>query len=220
MSPSVRSSSSTRRAKCTWRNSPNGSRAFFGSAIPGCEVIDARSLRSAPSRPGRTGATTVNCDWGVTTSELEAEVDQALLTPVDLSQIEPRTDQADLVPYPVRHQRGLGVVEDNALLAVEPAGALVHLGDDGLEAERQNSVLKRAALGVEDFPLPAKVIDDLCDRLRILGPRRDDGRAGGRAVRNVPRRARTKEVIELGLGHRQQLCYVVCHCHLLGGCPL
>src|SRR6266404_1226413 len=202
MSPSVGSLSRTRRAKCNCPNSPNGSSELRGSAMPGCDVIDARTLRSASSRPARTGATTVNCDWGVTTSELETEVDQALLCPVDLAEVDPGADQADLVAYPVRDEGSLRVVQNDALLAVEPAWGLVDLGDDRLYAERQNAVLERAALGVEDFPLPAKVIDDLCDRLTVFGSRCDDRRAGGGAVRNVARRARTEQIVELALGHR------------------
>src|SRR5437667_888479 len=215
MSPRVGSSSNTRRAKCSWANSPNGSSAFFGSAIPGCEVIDASSVRSAASCPARAGATTVKCDCGVTTSELQTEVDQALLVPVHLAQIELRADQADLGTVPVRDHRGLRVVEDDALLAVEPARALVELGDNRLQAEGQDAVLERPARGVEHLSLPAEVIDDLRDRARVRGARRDDGSAVGGAVRHVACGTCAKQIIELGLGNRQQLLYVVCHGHLL-----
>src|SRR5215468_9416300 len=129
-----------RRAKCNRSNSPNGTSAFFGSAIPGCDVMVASTPRSAGAWPVLTAATIVNCDCGVTDSELQAEVDQALLGPVDLTEIEIGTDQADLVPYPMRDQRGLRVVEHDAFLAVEPARTLVDLGDDRFEAERPDAV--------------------------------------------------------------------------------
>jgi hypothetical protein len=60
----------------------------------------------------------------------------------------------------VREERGLGVVEDDALFAVEPARVLVDLGDDRVEAGRENPVSQRAFFRVEVFALPGEVIID------------------------------------------------------------
>ena len=69
--------------------------------------------------------------------ELKREIDQALFAPVNFSEIGARSDLADLIPNPVREERRLGVIENDALLAVEPALALVDLGDDRVQAEGQ-----------------------------------------------------------------------------------
>src|SRR4029077_2054954 len=92
--------------------------------------------RRRPARPPGSGPA-ASC------SELEAEVDQAILGPVHLAEIKARADEADLVANVVRHERRLGVVEDDALLVVEPARRLVDLGDDRLDAEGEEAVLEQ-----------------------------------------------------------------------------
>src|SRR5690349_10719582 len=134
MSASVGSLRITKRAKCSRGNSPKGTSVLCGSAAPGAaaEFICASNSRSAASRPAASGASTVNCDCGVTARlELQAEIDQAILAPVHLAQVEIRRDQPDLIADPLGDQRGVGVVQHDALLAIEPARALVHLGNDG-----------------------------------------------------------------------------------------
>src|SRR5262245_12153455 len=65
MSASVSSSSSTKRAKCTFSNCPSGTSGFAGSIQPGAVFIESSSRRSSASREGVTVARTVNVDWGV-----------------------------------------------------------------------------------------------------------------------------------------------------------
>src|SRR5262245_62967372 len=72
MSPTVGSSRIASRAKCKRSNCPNGKIGLAGSAIPGFEFIVASSSRRPRSRPGVTGASTMNWDCGVTASELQA----------------------------------------------------------------------------------------------------------------------------------------------------
>ena len=55
--------------------------------------------------------------------------------------------------------------------------------------------------------------------LGVLRAWRDDRGALGGAVGNVAGRAGTEQLVELLLRHLQQLCDVVGHGHLLGGCP-
>src|SRR5262245_58408930 len=112
MSPTVRSSSTTKRAKWSRSNRPNGRTAFSGSTTPGRWFIEARRARRAPSRPATMGATTAKLDCGVTTrSELQGEVHETLLVPVDLTQVEPGADLPDLVADPLGDQGGVRVVE-------------------------------------------------------------------------------------------------------------
>ena len=60
---------------------------------------------------------------------MKREIDQALFAPVNFSEIGARSDLADLIPNPVRQERRLRVIQNNAFLAVEPALTLVDLGD-------------------------------------------------------------------------------------------
>src|SRR5262245_22005428 len=86
--------------------------------------------------------------------EPKREVDQPLLVPVDLAQVHARADLAELVADPARDERGLGVVEHDALLLVEPARRLVDLRDDRVQAEREDPVAQHALRAVEGLPLP------------------------------------------------------------------
>src|ERR1700733_3124115 len=103
MSPWFGSSSRAKRAKCKFENSPKGTRALFGSAAPGTEFMVASSCRKAGSRLFSIGATTVNCDCGVTALELQGEMNQPVLAPVHHAQVEIRRDEADLVADVLRH---------------------------------------------------------------------------------------------------------------------
>jgi hypothetical protein len=61
----------------------------------------------------------------------------------------------------MRDQRGLRVVEHGALLAVQPARALVDLRDDRPQADGKDLVAKLAAFAVEDLSLPEEQVRDL-----------------------------------------------------------
>src|SRR5919106_584610 len=143
MSPAVGASRTRKRAKCRRSNRPKGTRAFSGSTTPGRRFIEARRERRSPSRSSATGARTMKLDCGVIAIvrrplELQCKIDQSLPAPVHLAQIQARTDLADLVPDPLRDEGGVGVVENDALLAIQPAVFLVDPGNDGAEAERQD----------------------------------------------------------------------------------
>src|ERR1700693_5560405 len=124
------SSSRAKRAKCRIENSPKGTKALFGSATPGLKFMVPSSCRKAGSRPFSIGATTVNWDCGVTALELQAEMDQPVLAPVHHAQVEIRREATDLVPDVVRHDGRIGIVQDDALLGVQPTGTLVDPGDN------------------------------------------------------------------------------------------
>src|SRR4051812_34417372 len=75
-----------------------------------------------------------NAASGSSYGKLEREVDQFLFAPENDAEINPGRHFANLVPDPFRDQRGLGVIEDDADLLVEPALVLVNLGHDRLVA--------------------------------------------------------------------------------------
>src|SRR5688572_26702795 len=72
--------------------------------------------------------------------ELQREMKQPLLFPVDLAQIGAGFDLADLVADPLSDRRRLAVVDDDAFLLVEPGGPLVDRGDDRVQSEGRNPV--------------------------------------------------------------------------------
>src|SRR5580704_9718989 len=114
------------------------------------------------------GAATMKLDCGVmprvVPSELQREVDQPRLVPVDLAEVQPRRlDQPDLIANPMRDHRRLGVVQHNAFLAIQPAWRLVNPGDDGIEAEWPDAIAQQAGLGVEYLALPGKHADEFGD---------------------------------------------------------
>src|SRR5262249_50498307 len=131
--------------------------------------------------------------------ELEREVEQLLRVPVDRTEVGVRRDLADLVADVLGHERGLRVVEHDAILLVDQTLAYVDLGQDRFHAERPDVVHERLVLGVEDLPLPGEEIDHLRDVHRLRRPRIDDGGSLRLAVRNGPGRAVGKELLDLGL---------------------
>ena len=143
-------------------------------------------------------------------------MNEAGLVPEHYPEIETGTDEADLVAYPVRNDGGLRVVEDDAFLAVEPARLTNDAGKDSIEAEDADLVREEHLLCVEDLALPGEDVDELGDLGRVGGARRDDRRPLRVAVWNGPGFDAREEMVELGLGHRQQLCDIVGHC----GSPL
>src|SRR4051812_18921406 len=92
--------------------------------------------------------------------KLQCEMEDPGFPAKHLAKVEAGLDHADLVADPPRHQRGLRIIENDAFLAVEPALALVDLGDDRGDAEWQDLVLQQPGLGVKDFALPSEMIDE------------------------------------------------------------
>src|SRR5262249_8604678 len=92
-------------------------------------------LNRTPFIPAATA--TLRCSGR---SELQREVHDRLLVPIHAAEIKLRRDETYLVADPVRNQRRFGVVEDDAISGVEQAGRMIHLGDDGIESERQDLV--------------------------------------------------------------------------------
>src|SRR5688572_17584888 len=200
-------------------NRPNGTSAFIGSTMPGPLFMVASRSRKSCTRSGLTGAVTMKCPWVINRQpgrdrsglEFEREVDQARLVPVDLAEIDVRRDQADLVADPLRHHRGLGVVEDDALLVVEPARRLVDLGDDRVDTEWQDAVAQGAGLGVEHLALPGEDVDQLGDVVAEFVAGRDDRGAVGLSVRDRAGFVRAEQGIQLGLRLGQQLLNDLAH---------
>src|SRR6266852_7857325 len=75
--------------------------------------------------------------WRNDGSKLQRKIDEPLFVPVNFSQIKTRPDLADLIANPLRDERRLRVVENDAFLAIEPAGPFVNLRDDRIEPERK-----------------------------------------------------------------------------------
>src|SRR3970040_200964 len=153
--------------------------------------------------------------WRARDSKLRREVVQPLLAPVHLPEIQAGPDLADLIADPAGDERGLGVVEHDAFLAIEPARPLVHLGDDGVESERGEAVLQLALLCIEDLTLPREVVDEGGDPRAVGRARCDDRGALRLAVGDLAGRTAGEERIELRLGHLQKLRHVVRHGHSL-----
>src|ERR1041385_6389428 len=68
--------------------------------------------------------------------KFENEINQSLFAQINFAEINAWRDFPNLVTDPVRYQRSLGIIEHNALLAIHPAGPLVHFGDDCVQSER------------------------------------------------------------------------------------
>ena len=101
--------------------------------------------------------------------------------------------------------RGLRVVEHDALLAVEPAVALVHLGDNGIDPEGRNAVAQRSMHGVEGLALPAEEADEFGNFRGKHRSGRDDGGALSFATGNVAGRTAAEKIVQLLLGHRSAI---------------
>src|SRR5215813_3090834 len=133
--------------------------------------------------------------------ELQREVDQPFFLPVHFAEIQLRTDLTDLVANPLRDGRRLRVVEDDALLAVEPARSFVDFGDDRVEVERRNAIAQDTVRAVERLALPDEQADELRDLEAVVRARRDDCGPFGGAVRNRTRLAGFEQIVELSLRH-------------------
>ena len=76
----------------------------------------------------------------------------------------------------------MGIIEDDALLAIVPTRILIDLGNHRLDAKRKKFVAQFAFGGVEYLSLPGEEVDELGRSLLQLGPGSDDGGAGGITV--------------------------------------
>src|SRR5262245_48195296 len=122
--------------------------------------MPASMARVPATRCGSSGATTMKVACGGIApnhSELQGEIDQPLFVPIDFAKVKLRCDESNLISDPMRHQRRIGIIKDDALFVVEPTGPLVDLGNDGVEAERQDAIFQMPSLGIEDFAFPGKV---------------------------------------------------------------
>lgn len=145
-------------------------------------------------------------------SELERKINKMGLVPEHSPKIEAATDEADLIAYPVSYEGGLRVVEDDTFLTIDPARLTDDASENGIETEHGDFVHKDHLLCIEDLALPGKDVNELGDLGRDGGARRDDCRPFRIAVRNGAGFDALEEVIELGMGHCQQLCNVIGHC--------
>src|ERR1700733_2074715 len=164
-----------------------------------------------PQTPPGLEPLTVSSRLSAGIPEVEREIDQPLRVPIHLAEIEALIDEPYLIPNVRSNEGGLGIVEDDAFLAVEPASRLVDARDDGFEAERQDLVAEKSGLGVEDLALPGEDINSRRDIVAERGSRRYDRGACAFAVRNGASLMRAEKRIELGLRHAEQLLRIQSH---------
>src|ERR1041385_5247173 len=129
--------------------------------------------------------------------KFESEINQSLFAQINFAKINVRRDFPNLVTDPVRHQRCLGIIEDDALFAIHPAGPLVHLGDDRVQSERQNFVSQNSLCGIENFSLPRKMIYEIGHVLCVSRSWSDDGGAFRFAAWNFAGWTLSEQVVEL-----------------------
>src|SRR5262249_20301590 len=153
-----------KRAKWTLGSRPNGS-----SGLPaGSALAPASNSANGPSWPAPASAITVTAACGVSMdrrvrcdsrkllggAELQHEVDCLEWAVEHDAEIGAWTHLANLVAHAAGDERGLGVVQDDRVLLVEPAGGDIDLGLDQVGAERSDFVEQLAAGPVEHFALP------------------------------------------------------------------
>src|SRR5215468_1026995 len=80
----------------------------------------ARCSRCA-SRPRNALILRVRSGAGASGSKFQQEVEQPGFVPIDLAEIGLRLEEPDLVADPMCHHGRLGIVQYDAVLAVEPA---------------------------------------------------------------------------------------------------
>ena len=180
------------RAKCTPSSAPKSITDPFATPSPmvASRLSTSLSAPCADRRDDRQGALVRHrrrCRPRAHAAELEREVEDLVLLPVHEPEVEARSDLADLVAHVPREERRLRVVEDDRLLAVEPARLLVDLRAHRLDAEREDLVLEVALLAVEDLALPGEGLGDPGDVVGDLrrspirrGPSRPRRRSGSR----------------------------------------
>src|SRR5207248_3219981 len=180
-----------------------------GGGIPGDPPYRAMPVSGAVS--AHRSATPYPLVDAVSRSKLQCEVKDSGSAAEHLAQIEAGLDHPNLIANPSGDQRRLRIVENDAFLAVEPALALVDLGDDSGDAERQDLVLEQAGFGVEYLALPGKMVDEPGDLRREPGSGGDDRGALSFAIGNVTDRAAGEQLVQLRLRHSQKLLNVIRH---------
>src|SRR5438046_1286166 len=95
--------------------------------------------------------------------KLQSEINQPLFAQINFAEISAWHDFANLIADPMRQQRRLRVIEDDALLLVHPARTLVDLRDDRVQSEGQNFVSQHAFAGIKNFSLPRKMVYEIRD---------------------------------------------------------
>ena len=98
-------------------------------------------------------------------------------------------------------QRSVRIVEHDALLVIQPAGAFIDLCDDRVDPEWQNFVAQNAFGWIENFTLPRKMIDKIGYVLGVSCSRRNDRRSLGLCTRDFPGWALREKIVELRLRH-------------------
>jgi hypothetical protein len=94
---------------------------------------------------------------------------QAKLRTLCLSRKNPPLEpgnQANLVSNPMRHERGLAVVENDGFLLVEPTLRVINLGAEGLGTGRADPIPELSPLGIEHLAFSRQL--DVSARLRRL----------------------------------------------------
>src|SRR5258708_8480723 len=74
----------------------------------------------------------------------------------------------------MRYQRSLGIIKDDALLAIQPARTFIHFGNDRVEPKRQNPVSQNSLCRIEIFSLPRKMIYEVGHVICIGASRSND----------------------------------------------
>ena len=124
--------------------------------------------------------------------ETDAEMDRRPFPEKDFSEIEAGRDLADFVAHHPRDERRLRVVDDRAILLIEPAFPRPDRRLDCANAKRRDAVFQTAAFGVENLSLPPKPTRQPGEN--FCGPRSRTNQRGARSftVRDLSRRAFSK----------------------------
>src|SRR6476660_877059 len=93
--------------------------------------------------------------------KLQSEINQPFFAQINFAEVSPWRDFANLIADPMRYQRSLGIIKDDALLAIQPARTFIHFGNDRVEAKRQNPVSQNSLCWIEIFSLPRKMIYEI-----------------------------------------------------------
>src|SRR5260370_27438416 len=110
------------------------------------QIADGDHQQQTQRRPGAPPVL-----WSGSVLEADHEIDQPFPAPIKFAEIKPWRNFADLMANHPRDERGLGVIEDDALPAVEPALVLADLRFDPHATEWGHAVDQPALLGVTDL---------------------------------------------------------------------
>src|SRR5262249_20867846 len=94
-----------------------------------------------------------------------------------------------VIEAPVGNDRGLGIVEHDARVAIGPAWSLVHLRDEGRASARQDRLCERTLVRITDCARPYTMADVRSNLLGLARAQGNKRRARALAVRTIPRQA-------------------------------